>query len=102
MFLLLMSLQGRGLLVRCFTKMARILRWFESVHGFLVLLEIDISFARVFTSNPIYQNITRESICSVDFHVMFHELLPEKHHITHLALDVLLESLSIMSNLVVV
>ena len=102
MFHLLMSLQGQGHLIRCFTKMAGILRWFESVHCFLVLLKINISFAGVFTSNPIYQNITRESICSVDFHVMFHELLPEENHITHLALDVLLESLSIMSNLVVV
>ena len=38
----------------------------------------------------------------VGFHVMFHVLLSEENLITHLALDVLLESLSIMSNLVVV
>ena len=102
MFHLLMSLQGQGHLVSCFTKMAGILRWFESVHGFLVLLNINISFAEVLTSNPIYQNITWDTRCSVDFHVMFHVLLSEENLITHLALDVLLESLSIMSNLVVV
>ena len=102
MFHLLMSLQGQGHLVSCFTKMAGILRWFESVHSFLVNLKISISFAEVLTSNPIYQNISRNTRCSVDFHVMFHDLLPEENLITHLALDVLLESLSIMSNLVVV